>query len=73
MEQELAPTGWIARASPTIADISVYSYTARAPEGNVDFSDYANIRDWIDRIEYSPGFVPFMCRPVGLYAEIESV
>lgn len=73
MEQELAVTGWIAGDEPTIADIALYSYTARAPEGNVDLSVYTNIREWIGRIEGLPGFVPFVRNAVGLYAEMESV
>ena len=68
MEAQLAGRAWIAAATPTIADIALYSYTARAPEGNVDLAPYANVRAWLERVEGLPGFVPFMRSPVGLAA-----
>ena len=39
MDAELAPSGWLAADRPTIADIALYSYIARAPEGNVALDD----------------------------------
>lgn len=68
IEAELEQTGWLAADRPTIADISLYSYVARAPEGNVVLHDYPRIRAWLERIEALPGFVPFAVHPVGLYA-----
>ncbi|MGE4305833.1 MAG: glutathione S-transferase family protein [Novosphingobium sp.] len=68
IETELEQTGWLAADSPTIADISLYSYVARAPEGNVVLDDYRRIRGWLERIEALPGFVPFAAHPAGLYA-----
>lgn len=68
MDAELAPSGWLAADHPTIADIALYSYIARAPEGNVALDDYARVRAWLGRIEALPGFVPFAIHPVGLYA-----
>lgn len=68
MDAELAPSGWLAAERPTIADIALYSYIARAPEGNVALDDYPHIRAWLERIEALPGFVPFAIHPVGLYA-----
>ncbi len=68
---ELAGRRWIAETGadqPTIADIALYSYIARAPEGNVDLADYANVRAWLARIEALPGFVPMAVTPVGLAA-----
>jgi glutathione S-transferase len=68
---ELAGRRWIAEPGtdhPTIADIALYSYIARAPEGNVDLADYANVRAWLARIEALPGFVPMPVTPVGLAA-----
>ncbi|MGV8888970.1 MAG: glutathione S-transferase family protein [Pseudomonas sp.] len=57
IDQELATTLYLAGAEPTIADVSVYSYIAHAPEGNVSLEDYANIRAWLARVEALPGFV----------------
>ena len=68
VEQALAGRDWIAAKGPTIADIALYSYTSHAPEGNVDLSDYSNIRSWLARVEALPGFLPFAETPVGLRA-----
>lgn len=67
MEASLEGHDWIiAGAHPTLADIALYSYTARAPEGDVDLAGYPLIRAWLQRIEGLPGFVPFQQTLVGL-------
>jgi glutathione S-transferase len=67
IEAELAGKNWIVGSSqPTIADVALYSYVARAPEGNVDLSKYPHLRGWLNRVEGLPGFVPFVITPVGL-------
>lgn len=68
IESELETRSWIAGKTATIADIALYSYIARAPEGNVDLADYLRIRKWLEQIESLRGFVPFKISPVGLYA-----
>lgn len=68
IEQALGGRDWIAVDRPTIADVALYSYIARAPEGNVSLADYPSIRAWLQRIEQLPGFVPFQKTPVGLEA-----
>jgi glutathione S-transferase len=68
MDDRLAAGGWVAGDHPTIADVALYSYTARAPEGFVDLGAYANVRAWLARIEALPGFVEFARTPVGLAA-----
>lgn len=68
MDDVLADREWFAAEHPTIADVALYSYTARAPEGFVDLKDYANVRAWLERVEALPGFVPFQKTPVGLAA-----
>ena len=68
MEQELAGRPFLAGDAPTLADIANYSYTARAPEGNVSLEPYPNVRAWLARIEALPGFVPIMKSTVGLTA-----
>jgi len=70
IEGELDGKSWIAAAHPTIADVALYSYVARAPEGNVDLSSYANVRAWLRRIEGLPGFVVFGKTAVGLEAAV---
>lgn len=69
MEQTLAGQRWIAAtAEPSIADIALYSYVARAPEGNVDLSGYSRVQVWLRHIEALPGFIPFQQSAVGLAA-----
>jgi glutathione S-transferase len=69
IDAELAAKDFIAKSNPTIADVALYSYIARAPEGNVDLSDYPNVNAWLRRIEALPGFVEFQKTPVGLTAD----
>ncbi|CAG4902172.1 glutathione S-transferase family protein [Paraburkholderia gardini] len=66
IEIQLAGREWIALAHPSIADVALYSYVARAPEGNVDLSAYPNVMAWLARVEALPGFVPFAQSPAGL-------
>lgn len=69
IDEELADKQWIiGSARPTLADVALYSYIARAPEGNVDLAPYANVAAWLKRVEGLPGFVPFVQTPVGLTA-----
>jgi glutathione S-transferase len=66
IDTELSGQDFIAKNTPTIADVALYSYIARAPEGNVDLSGYPNVNAWLRRIEALPGFVEFKKTPVGL-------
>jgi len=68
IDAELEGRSWIAAAKPTIADVALYSYIARAPEGNVDLSAHRNVQAWLARVEALPGFVAFQKSPVGLAA-----
>jgi glutathione S-transferase len=58
LDGHLGSTSFLVGEAPTIADIAVYAYTARAPEGGVSLAPYPNVRAWLDRIEALPGFVP---------------
>lgn len=68
VEGALAERPWLAADRPTIADVALYSYVARAPEGNVDLSRYTHVHAWLARIEALPGFVPFQRTAAGLEA-----
>jgi glutathione S-transferase len=68
LETRLANRDWLVGDTPTIADVAIYSYVARAPEGNVDLSGYPAVKAHLARIEALPGFVPFVATPVGLAA-----
>jgi glutathione S-transferase len=68
IDDRLQGRDFITGATPTVADVALYSYIARAPEGNVDLQSYARVRAWLDRIESLPGFAAFASTPVGLAA-----
>jgi glutathione S-transferase len=66
IEAALDGCQWIAADQPTIADVALYSYIARAPEGNVDRSAYSNVNAWLKRVEALPGFVTFRKTAIGV-------
>jgi glutathione S-transferase len=68
LEAHLAGREWLVGERPTIADIALYSYVARAPEGNIDLSTYSRVNAFLRRIEALPGFTPFAATPVGFAA-----
>ncbi|MEE7505631.1 glutathione S-transferase [Methylobacterium sp. C33D] len=68
LEAHLDGREWLAAERPTVADVAVYSYLARAPEGNVDLSGYPRVGAFLRRVEGLPGFVPFAETPAGLTA-----
>ena len=68
MEASLGGRQWLALDHPTIADVALYTYTAHAPEGNVDLSKYEGVLAWLERVEQLPGFIPMMSTPEGLRA-----
>jgi glutathione S-transferase len=60
VDQQLTGRTWlIGGSAPTIADVALYSYIARAPEGDVDLSPYPSVLRWLKEVEALPGFVPF--------------
>jgi len=68
LERHLSGRQWLAADHPTIADVALYSYLARAPEGNVDLSSYVQVRAFLTRIEALPGFVAIPETAAGLTA-----
>lgn len=66
MDAKLNDRDWIAADHITIADVALYSYVARAPEGNVDRFCYPNVTGWLKRVEALPGFHAFPKTPVGI-------
>jgi glutathione S-transferase len=63
LDQALAGQAFLTGATPTIADVAMYTYTAHAPEGGISLEPHANIRAWLARIEALPGFVPMQRMP----------
>ncbi len=68
IEAHLQGRQWLVGDRPTLADVAIYSYTARAPEGNVSLDAYPEIRAWLARVEALPGFVPMLVTKAGLAA-----
>jgi len=68
LEAHLSGRDWLVGDQPTIADVALYTYTAHAPEGGVDLTQFLNIRAWLARIEALPGFKPMQQTKVGLVA-----
>jgi len=63
MEDQLATRTFLAGDQPTIADVSGYPYTARAPEGGISLDPYPHIRAWLARLEAIPGWTPMPVAP----------
>lgn len=57
LEAALAQAPFLCGAQPTIADLAMYAYTARAPEGGVSLAEHAAVSGWLSRLEALPGFV----------------
>lgn len=68
VEAHLDDRDWLVGNGPTVADVALYSYIARAPEGNVDLAGYPRVNAFLRRIEALPGFVPFANTAAGLSA-----
>ena len=68
MDAHLATRDYLAGATPSIADLACYGYTAHAPEGGVSLAPYAHLRAWLARIEALPGFVAMPVTRAGLLA-----
>jgi glutathione S-transferase len=56
LEAELARRDFLVGATPTVADVALYSYTAVAPEGGIDMACYPAINTWLKRVEALPRF-----------------
>ena len=58
LDDHLAGKDWLAGATPTFADIDIYSVTALATIGGFDLAPLSNLSNWMRRIEALPGFAP---------------
>jgi len=56
-EAEIAGHGWLAGASPTIADIACFPYVALSHEGGIERDSYPALRRWIERVRRLDGFI----------------
>ena len=58
MEGQLGDNEFIAGPKYSIADIALYAYTHVAADGGFDLKDYSAIREWLSRVEATPGYIP---------------
>lgn len=58
LEAELMNRTHLVGSTPTVADLALYAYVARAPEGDISLEPYPAVRAWLARIEALPGFLP---------------
>jgi len=58
MEGELQTQDFVANNEFSIADIALYAYTHVAHEGGFELGGYPFVRNWLQRIEDRPRFVP---------------
>jgi glutathione S-transferase len=71
LDAHLKNRDWVAAERPTIADISLCGYLFWPEQIGVDWNDYPNIRDWLDRIKLLPGWkMPEALMPSGWNAEM---
>lgn len=57
MDRHLDGRDWLVAGHATIADVALYSYTARAPEGGIALEPWPHIGAWLRRVQALPGFV----------------
>ncbi len=58
MEKTLSSSPFLGGGQFSIADIALYAYTHVAEDGGVDLSPWHAVRQWLQRVESVPGFVP---------------
>ena len=65
LEAYLTGRDFLVGDGATLADVALYSYIARAPEGEVPLEPYPAIRAWLARIEALPNFfaMPVASKP----------
>ena len=57
LDEATANQAFLTGPTATLADVAVYSYVAKAPEGGVDLTAYPYVRAWLRRVEALPSFL----------------
>jgi glutathione S-transferase len=60
LQSELSQRPFLVGDGPTLAELALYAYVARAPEGGIGLDVYPALGTWLSRIERLPGFVPML-------------
>ena len=58
MEKALSSSFFLVGDRFMIADIALYAYTHTAEDGGVELSPWSAVRQWLQRVEAVPGFLP---------------
>lgn len=58
MESQLSQSDWLATSAPTIADISLFPYTALFAEAGGSLAAYPAVKAWVARFKGLPGYGP---------------
>lgn len=72
LDEELTMRSHLVGSTATVADLALYAYVARAPEGDISLAPYPAVRAWLARVEGLPGFVPmpWVTKPEGTTAPL---
>jgi glutathione S-transferase len=57
LDRELARHDFLAGDAYSVADIGVYGYVHVAHEADLDLSQYAALRAWLERVQAQPGYM----------------
>ena len=60
MDQHLEGKRFFAADRYTVADVSLFGYTAVAHEGEYDMTRYPHITVWLNRVRQQTGYVPLI-------------
>jgi glutathione S-transferase len=66
LDAHLTDKEYLVANKPTIADVSIYTYVAHAPEGGISLEEYPNVCRLLKNIESLQGFIPMQSTKVGL-------
>ena len=58
MDRHLASHPWFTGDAFGVADIALHAYTGVAHQGGFDLAPYPAVRDWLERVRATPGFLP---------------
>ncbi|RPE81786.1 glutathione S-transferase family protein [Vulcaniibacterium tengchongense] len=70
MERHLRSNPWFTGADYGVADIALSAYTAVAGEGGFELAPYPALRDWLERVARTPGYVPMPAPPAEAAARL---
>lgn len=71
MDQHLAAHPWFSGPAYGIADIALHAYTCVSYQGGIGLDGYPSLRDWLARVQDTPGFVPMPAPPADAQARID--